>query len=219
MLAEMEMKASWYFDLISPFSYLHLKQFGKLPDDLEIEYVPVLFAGLLKHWENRGPAEIAPKRVYTYKHVTWLGQHLGIPFKAPPAHPFNPLPALRLLIASGVTRGHVEAAFDMIWEEGGDLMDPQNLAELGKRLGVKDVRAALADETVKAKLKANTESAIARAVFGVPTFLVGDALFWGQDSLEMMLDYLQDPGLFDTPEMRRVHSLPVGMARKEVSKG
>ncbi|HEV2111662.1 MAG TPA: 2-hydroxychromene-2-carboxylate isomerase [Gammaproteobacteria bacterium] len=213
------MKASWYFDLISPFSYLHLKQFGQLPADLEIKFIPVLFAGLLKHWEQRGPAEIPPKRVYTYRHVTWLGQHLGIRFKIPPAHPFNPLQALRLLIASGPSREHVETAFDMIWGEGMDLMDTQNLAELGKRLGVKDVPAALADETVKAKLKANTDEAISKGVFGVPTFLIGDALFWGQDSLEMMLDYLKDPGLFDTPEMRRVHNLPIGMARKEVSKG
>lgn len=212
-------KLLWYFDLISPFSYLHLKQFGRLPAGLEIEYVPVLFAGLLKHWENRGPAEIPPKRSYTYRHVTWLGQHLGIRFKAPPAHPFNPLPALRLLIASGATREHVETAFDMIWGEGRDLMDPRNLAELGKRLGVADVRAVLADEAVKARLKANTDEAIIRGVFGVPSFFVGDALFWGQDSLDMMLDYLKDPGLFDTAEMRRVHSLPVGMARKEVSKG
>src|SRR5215469_107587 len=158
MFDEMEMKASWYFDLISPFSYLHLKQFRRLPAALEIEYVPVLFAGLLKHWEQRGPAEIAPKRIYTYRQVTWLGQHLGIPFKSPPAHPFNPLPALRLVTASGPTRGHVEAAFDMIWGEGRDLMDPSNLAELGGRLGIKDVAAALADETVKAKLKANTDA-------------------------------------------------------------
>lgn len=213
------MKASWHFDLISPFSYLHLKQFGRLPADLKIEYVPVLFAGLLKHWENRGPAEIPPKRLYTYREVTWLGQHLGIPFKLPPAHPFNPLSALRLLIASGVTREHVETAFDMIWQEGRDLMDPANLAELGKRLGVKDVRAALADEAVKAKLKANTDGAIAKGVFGVPTFLMGDTLFWGQDSLDMMQDYLKDPTLFDTPEMRRIGALPEAVIRKEVSKG
>jgi|SRR5579859_1588837 len=215
----MEMKAAWYFDLISPFSYLHLKQFGRLPADLEIEFVPVLFAGLLKHWEHKGPAEIPAKRIYMYRQLTWLGQHLDIPFKMPPSHPFNPLPALRLLIASQPTREHVEAAFDMVWKEGRDLMDPQNLAELGKRLGIKDVQAALADEAVKAKLKANTDAAIAKGVFGVPTFLMGEVMFWGQDSLEMMLDYLKDPGLFDTAEMRRIYNLPVGMARKEVSRG
>lgn len=213
------MKSAWYFDLISPFSYLHLKQFSKLPAGLRIEYVPVLFAGLLKHWEHKGPAEIPAKRIYMYRQLTWLGQHLGIPFKMPPSHPFNPLPALRLLIASQPSREHVETAFDMVWKEGRDLMDSQNLAELGKRLGIKDVQAALADEAVKAKLKANTDAAIAKGVFGVPTFLMGEVMFWGQDSLEMMLDYLKDPGLFDTAEMRRIRDLPVGMARKEVSKG
>lgn len=213
------MKASWYFDLISPFSYLHLKQFGKLPAGLQIEYVPVLFAGLLKHWEHKGPAEIPAKRIYMYRQLTWLGRHLDIVFKMPPSHPFNPLPALRLLIASEPTREHVETAFDMVWKEGRDMMAPQNLAELGKRLGIKDVQAALADDAVKAKLKANTDAAIAKGVFGVPTFLMGEVMFWGQDSLEMMLDYLKDPGLFDTAEMRRIRDLPVGMARKEVSKG
>lgn len=215
----MEMKASWYFDLISPFSYLHLKQFGKLPADLQTEYVPVLFAGLLKHWEHKGPAEIPAKRIYMYRQLTWFAEQRGIPFKMPPAHPFNPLPALRLLIASHPSRQHVETAFDMVWKESRDMMDPQNLAELGKRLDIKDVQGALADEAVKAQLKANTDTAISKGVFGVPTFLVGDVMFWGQDSLDMMLDYLKNPGLFDTPEMRRIHNLPIGMARKEVSKG
>ncbi|HEV2333140.1 MAG TPA: 2-hydroxychromene-2-carboxylate isomerase [Gammaproteobacteria bacterium] len=208
----------WYFDLISPFSYLHLKQFHKLPGDLEIECVPVLFAGLLKHWEHKGPAEIPGKRTFMYRQLNWLAGHHGIPFKMPPAHPFNPLPALRLLIASGPTREHVEAAFDMIWKEGRDVTTPESLAELGERLGVKDVQAALADEAVKARLKANTDTAITRGIFGVPTFGIGETLFWGQDSLEMMLDYLKDPKLFDTPEMRRLSSLPVGAARREVSR-
>src|SRR5690348_9010873 len=94
-------RAHWYFDLISPFSYLHLKQFGRLPAELEIQYIPVLFAGLLKHWEHKGPAEIPAKRIYTYHHVSWLAARLGIPFRFPPSHPFNPLPALRLVIAAG----------------------------------------------------------------------------------------------------------------------
>ena len=210
----MEMKASWYFDFISPYSYLHLKQFDRLPLNLEVEYVPVLFAGLLKHWEHKGPAEIPGKRVFMYRQLNWLARHQGIPFRMPPAHPFNPLPVLRLVIASDPTREHVEAAFDLIWKEGRDVAAPEVLAELGKRLGVKDMQATMADEGVKAKLKANTDAAIAKGVFGVPTFLIGDAMFWGQDSLDMMLDYMKDPTLFDAPEMRRVHDLPVGMARK-----
>jgi 2-hydroxychromene-2-carboxylate isomerase len=210
------MLARWYFDLISPYAYLHLKQFGKLPVSLEIEYVPVLFAGMLKHNSHKGPAEIPSKRIYTYQHVTWLGRHLGVPFRMPPAHPFNSLHALRLVAAAGPTRQHVETAFDLAWGEGRDLQDPGVLTELAGRLHIKDIQAALADEAVKARLKANTDEAIARGVFGVPSFFLGEHLFWGQDSLEMMLDYLKDPGLFDTPEMQRVRSLPQGATRKEV---
>jgi 2-hydroxychromene-2-carboxylate isomerase len=185
---------------------------------LEIEHVPVLFAGMLKHWENKGPAEIPPKRVYMYRQLTWLAAHLGIPFRIPPAHPFNSLQGLRLLIAAGPTRQHVETAFDMVWKEGGDLQDPKGLEELARRLHIGDAQAALADEQVKTRLKTNTDAAISRGVFGVPSFLLEDALFWGQDSLEMMLDYLKDPGLFATAEMRRVCELPIGTMRREVTK-
>lgn len=211
------MRARWYFDLISPFSYLHLKQFHRLPADLEIEYVPVLFAGMLKHWEHKGPAEIPAKRTYIYRQVTWLAAQLDIPFTMPPAHPFNSLQAQRLVLAAGPTRDHVETAFDMAWKEGKDLQDPQVLAELARRLDLHDPQASM-DETVKARLKANTEAAIARGVFGVPSFLLGDTLFWGQDSLEMMLDFLKHPDLFESSEMRRAYSLPVGTMRKEVAK-
>jgi len=209
------MRARWYFDFISPFSYLHLKQFGRLPADLEIEYVPVLFAGMLKHWETKGPAEVPPKRIYMYKQLTWLAAHLGIPFRVPPSHPFNSLHALRMVMAADPTRQNVETAFDMVWKEGRDLQDPRELTELARRLGVEGTQAA--DEAVKARLKSNTEAAIARGVFGVPSFLLGDTLFWGQDSLDMMLDYLKDPGLFDSAEMRRVSELPVGTMRREVT--
>lgn len=212
------MQARWYFDVISPYSYLHLKQFGRLPADLEIEYVPVLFAGLLKHWEHKGPAEIPPKRVYMFRQLLWLSAHLGIPFKIPPAHPFNPLQALRLLLAAGPNREHVETAFDMVWKEGRDLQDPATLEELARRLHIGDPRAAWADPQIKSRLKANTEEALRYRVFGVPTFLVGEYQFWGQDSLDMLLDYLRDPGLFDTAEMRRIHTLPAGAVRKETAK-
>lgn len=212
------MRAKWYFDLISPFSYLHLKQFGRLPAGLEIEYVPILFAGVLKHYGHKGPAEIPPKRIYIYRQLLWLAGRLGIPFSLPPAHPFNPIHALRLVLAAGPTREHVETAFDMVWQEGRDLEDRRVLEELARRLHIKDAPAALADEGVKARLRANTDAAIAEGVFGVPTFQLGDPLFWGQDSLDMMLDYLKDPRLFESGEMRRVSDLPLGTVRKEAAK-
>lgn len=212
------MRAKWYFDLISPYSYLHLKQFGRLPAGLEIEYVPIVFAGLLRHYGHKGPAEIPGKRLYMYRQLVWLSGQLGIPFRFPPAHPFNPIHALRLVLAAGSGREHVETAFDMAWQEGRDLQDPATLGELGRRLHIKDTQAVLADEGIKSRLKANTEAAIAAGVFGVPTFQLGETLFWGQDSLEMMRAYLRNPALFDSAEMRRVSALPEGTVRKELAK-
>lgn len=210
-------RATWYFDVISPFAYLHLKRLHELPAALEVEYAPMLFAGLLKHWEHKGPAEIPSKRVYTYRYMTWLAQRLRIPFKMPPSHPFNSLYALRLLVGAGSSPANVAAAFDMIWQEGRDLQNSMEIAELGRRLGLEDTPAVLADEQVKLRLKENTDRAISKGVFGVPTFLVGETLFWGQDSMEMMLDYLRNPGLFDTLEMQYVSGLPVGAARRKMS--
>jgi len=207
--------ARWYFDLISPYAYLHLKQFGRLPHDMEIEYVPVLFAGLLAHWGQKGPAEIAPKRRHTYRQVVWLARHLDIPFRMPPQHPFNPLHALRLLLAAGPTHEHAEIAFDMVWKEGRDLQSQSSLAELGRRLGIGDAEGELKDAAVKQRLRDNTDEAIRSGIFGVPTFLVDGEIFWGQDSLEMMLEYLRNPTVFNSPEMRQADSIPIGASRSE----
>lgn len=208
--------ARWYFDLISPYAYLHLKQFGRLPADLQVEYVPCLFAGLLAHWGQKGPAEIAPKRRHTYRQVIWLAGHLDIPFRMPPQHPFNPLHALRLLLTAGPTRERIEIAFDMIWQEGRDLQSRDSWVELGRRLDIDDVEAALGDANVKQQLRSNTEEAARNGIFGVPTFLMDGEVFWGQDSLEMMLEYLRDPTAFDSPEMRRADSIPIGASRSAI---
>jgi 2-hydroxychromene-2-carboxylate isomerase len=83
-------KISWVFDVISPFAYLGLKQLPQLPHDVEIEFIPVLFAGLLNHHGQIGNAEIPSKRRFTYRFALWRARKLGVPLRMPPAHPFNP---------------------------------------------------------------------------------------------------------------------------------
>ena len=90
--------AAWYFDVISPFAYLQLVRFDRLPEDLTITYRPILFAGLLGHWGHKGPAEIEAKRLHTYRFSQWRADREGIRLRYPPVHPFNPLKALRLCI-------------------------------------------------------------------------------------------------------------------------
>ena len=109
----------WYFDspaIISGFAYQQLATFDRLPDDIEIVYRPVLFAGLLKHFGHKGPAEIPAKRRHTYRQWVWQAAHDGIPFRMPPAHPFNPLRALRLALALDRCDARAIATiFDFIW--------------------------------------------------------------------------------------------------------
>ena len=207
---------TFYLDFISPYAYL---AFEKLPAALQgqsysVDYRPVLFAGLLKHHGQLGPAEIAPKRDWTYRQVRWLAYSSGIPLQMPAAHPFNPLPLLRLALACGssglVNRFICETIFRHVWRGGADAGDAQRFEALKKQL--QPARDAAGDE-VKAELKANTEDAIARGVFGVPTYAVDDKLFWGVDALPMLRAWLEGDSWFEQGGWDAVAQLP-GMHRR-----
>lgn len=206
-------KANWYFDFISPFAYLQLARFPQLPADLEITPVPVVFSALLKHWGQLGPAEIPPKRRFVYRFFQWNADQLGLPFAMPPRHPYNPLPPLRLCLAAGGQIDHVRAVFDVIYGNGVQPDAPEGLQAIATALGISDPEVAMAEGRVKDALRANTETAIAEGVFGVPSFVVGGEVFWGGDATGMMLDYLDNPALFETSEMKRISQMPMGLVR------
>ena len=191
------MKAvTFWFDPVSPFAYL---AFERLPQALEgcsyaVAYRPVLFAGLLAHWGQRGPAEIEPKRAWTFRHIQWLAQQQGIALDTPAVHPFNPLPLLRLALACGPNRRVVETVFRHAWIGGGDAADASRLEALSLTLApARDPASA----EVKAELRAATDEAIAHGVFGVPTFELDGRLFWGLDALPMLRAALLGDPWFD----------------------
>lgn len=204
---------TWYFDFISPYAYLQQAQLYKIDHQHKLVLKPVLFAGLLNHWGHKGPAEIPSKRSLTYTHVLWLARHNHLPFKMPPAHPFNPLRALRLAILADATPSAVRDIFYHIWGCGHSLDDPEAWQALTTSLGVQDADQAISQSWVKNTLRENTEEAIAQGVFGVPTAVVNQRLFWGVDQTDMLLDYLNAPEQFDDPEMRRALDLPIAKAR------
>ena len=206
-------KATWYFDFISPFSYLQLGRFQDLPSELEITLKPALFSALLKHWGQFGPAEIPPKRQFVYRFFKWQAGRRGMPFVMPPTHPFNPLPPLRLALAGGATRDVVRQIFHFVYGEGRSLDDEASIVALGATLGIAEAHAHIAEPGIKKRLQDNTEEAIASGVFGVPTFVVDRQLFWGDDATEMLICYLDDPALFEDSEMKRISDLPMGLER------
>ncbi len=208
-------KVTWYFDFISPFAYLQLAQFDELPSNLEITPIPVVFGALLKHWGQLGPAEIPPKRRFVYRFFQWNADQLGIPFTMPQRHPYNPFSSLRLCVAAGSRIEHVRAVFDVIYGKGLQPDAPEGIEATAQALGISDPEAAMSDPVVKDVLRSNTERAIADGVFGVPTFVVEGEVFWGGDATDMMLNYLENPNLFETPEMKRISEMPMGLVRRK----
>ncbi len=204
-------QASWFFDLISPFSYLHFHGLRSLRGRLDVRPVPVLFAGLLKHWGTKGPAELPSKRMHTYQYCVWVADRQAVPFRMPARHPFNPLPAQRLLIALGATEPVVESAFDFVYAEG---RDPElEFAALADRLGAPDAPALISAPEVKQQLVVNTQRAIGLGVFGVPTLVFRDRLFWGSDTVDWTARFLDEPDLFDEPAYAAAAASEFGVAR------
>lgn len=205
------------FDFISPYAYL---AFEKLPAALQgtsytVDYRPVLFAGFLRHHGQLGPAEIPPKRDWTYRQVLWLAHANGIPLQMPAAHPFNPLGLLRLALACGkegsVNRHVAEALFRHVWRGGADAADPARLAALQAQL---QPARDPAGDAVNAELKSHTEAAIARGLFGVPTCEVDGKAFWGFDGLAMLRAYLDGDAFFTSGAWEQAAAVAAGQTRR-----
>jgi 2-hydroxychromene-2-carboxylate isomerase len=207
-------RVTWYFDFISPYAYLLSARLDALAKDVEIDCVPVLFAGLLNHWGQKGPAEVPPKKVFIFRQCIWRAREDGIDFHTPAKHPFNPLRALRLAIALGNDRATVQKIFRSIWVDGNLPDDDVGWATMQETLGVDDGDALTADADVKAQLFRNGEAAVAAGVFGVPTCRVGKELFWGDDCLEMVCDFIAHPEMLDDDDMQRINTLVPSAERR-----
>ena len=209
---------TFYLDFISPYAYLAFEQ---LPEALKgtsysVCYRPVLFAGMLRNYGQLGPAEIAPKRDWTYRQVMWLAHSLNIPLQMPASHPFNPLPLLRLAIAcqtgalGGANRHVCETIFRDVWRSGQDAASVERIEVLSAQLApLHDVHS----DEVKSTLKSNTEQAIALGVFGVPSLAVDDKIFWGLDALPMLRDYLLGAPWFENGDWARASAVGSGASR------
>jgi 2-hydroxychromene-2-carboxylate isomerase len=207
----------FHFDFISPYAYL---AFEALPQTLagipcEVNYKPVLFAALLRHHGQLGPAEIDGKREWTYRQVQWLAHVNGLRLDLPANHPFNPLALLRLVLATVAAgnpgRAACAAIFEHVWHGGEDAADPQRIAELTRRLA--PLRDPAGGE-VKVELGSNTDAAIRQGIFGVPSLVVDGRQFWGFDSLPMLRDWLLDDPWFASGAWEAPARIEVGAARK-----
>jgi 2-hydroxychromene-2-carboxylate isomerase len=210
---------NFYFDVISPYAYL---AFEKLPQALEglsysVQYRPVVFGAILAHFGQLGPAEITPKRQWTYRQIQWLAREQGVQLQMPASHPFNPIALLRLALAcnavseAGTCNRYVtETVLRHVWQGGLEAADVQRLQSL---VALLQPKRAIDDPATKAQLKANTDAAIAQGIFGVPLLEVDGQHFWGLDSLPMLRAYLTGDAWFSSSDWRQAGQRPVGIKR------
>lgn len=210
---------TFYLDFVSPYAWL---AFERLPDALEgischVRYRPVLLGALLHSHANPGPAGIPPKREWTYRHAEWLGHVQGTPLQMPAAHPFNPLPLLRLAMEcsddGSINRFAAHALLQHVWVGGGDALHAERLQQLRAVLAEQLRTDAQAPERAKQLLRSNTDAAVADGVFGVPMFCVDGRHFFGQDSLPMLRAYLQGEAWFGSDRWQQSAATPSGLTK------
>lgn len=209
-----------WFDFISPYAYLAWKAAPAFCEQhqLRLEPKPVLFAALLNHWGQLGPAEIEPKRVYTFKHCVRRAARDQVPFGLPPAHPFNPLLALRVValeIDPAERVRIIDALFDATWGGGGGIDSPDKVASILTKLDLDaaDLIARAGQAEHKLAFRAANEEAIAHGLFGVPTLAVDDELFWGSDAFPDLAARLAGADPIDDANWADLTKLPEGATR------
>jgi 2-hydroxychromene-2-carboxylate isomerase len=211
----------FYFDFLSPYAYIAWTQIHPLAErhGRAVDAVPVLFAALLGAHGTKGPAEIPAKRIYVWKDALRTARVLGLSLAPPFAHPFNPLLALRVAstdLSRAERRRLVDGLYRATWEHGQDVTDPEVVVRIADTAGIDGaalVRAAQTD-AVKARLRAQTDEALAHGAFGVPSIVVDGELFWGYDSfahIELRLAGRDPIAGVDLLEWAR---LPAGATRR-----
>lgn len=212
----------FYFDFISPYAYLGWRQVVPLAErrGLVLEPSPVLFAAMLDAYGHKGPAEIPPKRLYTFKHVTRLAHDLGVPLVPPPAHPFKPLLALRIAslpMPADTRQLVISRLFDRTWATGQGVTDPTAVAQALDEAGLPGAQwvEEAATPPAKARVREQTTAAIESGVFGVPSMVIeGSAeIFWGQDSLPHLERFIEGEDPVPGDLAQRWGQLPVGSQR------
>lgn len=200
--------AYFYYDLVSPFAYLYTRLRRRVAAHVDLIPVPVFLGGLLREVQNVGPAEVPSKRAHLYDFCIWRAHSLGIPMRFPPSHPFSSLAAMRLMTAINADWDTLDRAFSFVWVEG---RDPSaewdnfcNAVQVPAQY--KNLNSGFSDQ-VKASLAKNTKDAASAGVFGVPSVVLDKRVFWGVDTIEWLIEYLENPQMFEHPDYARLRSI------------
>jgi 2-hydroxychromene-2-carboxylate isomerase len=195
----MNKSVEFLFDVGSPYTYLAYHQLPKIAEaqGAEIVWTPVLLGGIFQATGNKSPATVPAKGAYMNADLQRWAKAFEVTFQMNPNFPINTLPLMRGAVAMQM-RGdeefhrYLRAIFSAMFEKPRNLNLPAEIGAVLAQAGFDPTAfmALIGDQAVKDRLKENTTSAVARGVFGAPTFFVGNDMFWGQDRLEFVQDAL-----------------------------
>ncbi|MBX2798965.1 MAG: 2-hydroxychromene-2-carboxylate isomerase [Myxococcales bacterium] len=210
----------FWFDFISPYAYFGWLRIREIAarHDATLRARPVLFAALLNHHGQLGPAEIPSKREHTFKDILRYATLNDVELTGTATHPFNPITALRCSlpeVAGSDQHTVIDAFFRAGWGRGADLGDPAALQRVLDQADLDGAAllAATREPTVKDALKGQVAAALERGVFGVPTCDVDGELFWGNDRLSYVELRLQGRDPLPDEAVERLLALPAGAVR------
>lgn len=195
----MSKTVEFFFDLGSPASYLAHTQLPALCRDCgaALVYRPMLLGGVFQATGNASPAMIPAKGRYMIRDLARYAERYGVPMRFNPHFPINTLSLMRLLVAVQLHQPErlddaLQALFQATWVDGVNMGDPARVAEVlaAASLDAAALQQQIGEPAVKDALKATTEEAVRRGVFGAPTCFVGDDMYFGQDRLEFVREAL-----------------------------
>lgn len=218
-----EKELFFYFDYISPYAYLAWKKITRLAErySVKLKPEPVLFGVILDNIDTKGPAEIPSKREFVFKDVLRWAAKRNIPLNFPPAHPFNPLPALRSTCVMENNPRYFEfinTLFDKCWKDGLDISNTELISSIMHDFGVDNGLEQINNSEIKNILKEKTNNALSRGIFGVPSMCVDNEIFWGNDRLEFLENYLRGEDVIDKDKLNEILSRPKAVERKQANK-
>ena len=188
----------FFFDFASPYSYLAHKQIRNIEyqHNIKINYMPILLGGLLNLAEIKAAAFIPSKAKFMIKDCKLFAEKLNIKFKFNSYFPIQSLNLMRgVLIArkENKTSLYIDKFFDACWKDGLNLNDQKIVDKILEDLNfnLKTYKLKISEQKIKDELIKRTKDAFLKGVFGAPSFIINNKMFWGQDRLEFVLKEAQ----------------------------
>ena len=188
----------FYFDFSSPYTFLAHKQIRKIEKDnsIKIKYMPILLGGLLKSAGIIANADIPIKAKYMIKDCKMWAEKYDVAFKFNNYFPIKTLNLMRCVLVAekkNFEQNFINEIFDAIWQEWLNLNDNSIVEKLLKNLDInpKTFLMDAIDSSIKEDLKKRTDLAFKKGIFGAPSFIVNNKVFWGQDRLDFVITEAQ----------------------------